>query len=160
MKPSRNTTKTDAKSTFLRFQHYSTFAFLIRKTCLKPPGIYLKNGCNNASHKCSKNIQNWSKNCQKSIRNRSEIDAKMMIGSKMAFWKHLGGLGSHLGAQKVGRDFPSCEQRAGPTAKLGAKGPQGTPKASKMVPKWDQNGVQNRSKNGSDSECSKKSISY
>ena len=31
-----------------------------------------------------------SKNGPKSIRNRSEIDAKMMMGSKMVFWRHLG----------------------------------------------------------------------
>ena len=43
-------------------------------------------------------------------------------------------------------------------AKIGAKGPQGTPKAPKMVPKWGQNWVQNRSKMVSDSECSKMSI--
>ena len=30
--------------------------------------------------------------------NGSEIDAKIMMGSKIAFWKHLGRLGSHLGA--------------------------------------------------------------
>ena len=35
MQPSRNAVKTYAKSTFLRFQHYSTFEFLIRKTWLK-----------------------------------------------------------------------------------------------------------------------------
>ena len=69
----------------------------------------------------------------------------MMIGFKMAFGRHLGGLGSHLGAQKVGRDFPTCEQRAGPTAKPGAKGPQGIPKASKIVKmgsKWGPKQVQ------------------
>ena len=38
--PSRNTVKTYVKSTFLRFQHYSTFESLIRKTCLKPSEIY------------------------------------------------------------------------------------------------------------------------
>ena len=42
--------------------------------------------------------------------NWSEIDAKMMIGSKIAFWKHLGRLGSHLGSQKVRRGIPSNEQ--------------------------------------------------
>ena len=51
----------------------------------------------------------------KSIRNGSEIDAKMMIGSKMAFGKHFGCLGGHLGTLKMGRDFPSCEHPAGPT---------------------------------------------
>ena len=44
-----------------------------------------------------------------------KIDAKVIIGSKIAFWKHLGRLGSHLGAQKVGRGIPSCEKRAEPT---------------------------------------------
>ena len=47
----------------------------------------------------------------KSIKNGSEIDAKMMIGSKIAFWRHLGCLGAHLvrleghlGAQRDGLD--------------------------------------------------------
>ena len=35
MQPSRNSVKTIVKSTFLRFQHCSTFEFLIRKTWLK-----------------------------------------------------------------------------------------------------------------------------
>ena len=33
----------------------------------------------------------------------------MMIGSKIAFWRHLG---SHLGAPKRGRCSPSCENMA------------------------------------------------
>ena len=36
----------------------------------------------------------------------------MMMGSKMAFWRHLGHLGGHLGAQKVRRGIPSDEQTA------------------------------------------------
>ena len=44
-------------------------------------------------------------------------------------------------------------------AKMGAKGPQDTPKAPKMVPKWDQNWVPNRSEMGSDPEYPKMSIS-
>ena len=47
----------------------------------------------------------------KSIQDGSEIDAKMMIESKIAFWRHLGCLGAHLvrleghlGAQRGGLD--------------------------------------------------------
>ena len=47
----------------------------------------------------------------KSIQNGLEIDAKMMIESKIAFWRHLGCLGAHLvrleghlGAQRDGLD--------------------------------------------------------
>ena len=45
----------------------------------------------------------------------------MMIGSKMAFWMHPGCLGDHLGAQNMGRGFPTCEQQAEPTPKLGSR---------------------------------------
>ena len=55
-----------------------------------------------------KSMKNWSKIDKK----LSEIDAKMMIGSKMAFWRHLGRLGSHLGPLKVGWGIPSCEHRS------------------------------------------------
>ena len=51
----------------------------------------------------------------KSIKNGSEIDAKMMMGSKMAFWMHLGHLGGHLGSQKGGWLFPRNEQDSEPT---------------------------------------------
>ena len=71
---------------------------------------------------------------------------------RMVIWRSLGTprepsrpLGSGLGGPRA--------------AKMGAKGTQDSPKAPKMVPKWGQNGVQNRSKMGSDSECSKMSIS-
>ena len=37
-----------------------------------------------------KTSKNRSNDGQKSIKNGSGIDAKMMMGSKMAFWKHLG----------------------------------------------------------------------
>ena len=50
-------------------------------------------------------VQKRSKIDSKMIGNRykmKKIDANMMIGSKMAFWMHLGCLGSHLGAQKGG----------------------------------------------------------
>ena len=57
----------------------------------------------------------------KSITNGSEIDAKMTIGSKMAFWMHLGCLGSHLGAQKVGRGILGREVRAEPTPWRGGR---------------------------------------
>ena len=49
-----------------------------------------------------KTIKNRSKNGPKSIQNGSEIDAKMMMGSKMVFWMHLGHLGGHLGSPKGG----------------------------------------------------------
>ena len=71
---------------------------------------------------------------------------------RMVVWRSLGTprepsrpLGSGLGGPRA--------------AKMGAKGTQDTPKAPKMVPKWGQNGVQNRSKMGSDSEYPKMSIS-
>ena len=96
MQPSRNTVKTIVKSTFLRFQHYSTFEFLIRKTWLKLSEIDEKTGCKNASQKRSKNVEKLVKNRRKSIKNGLEIDAKMMIGSKMTFWRHLGRLGGIL----------------------------------------------------------------
>ena len=70
---------------------------------------------------------------------------------RMVVWRSLGTprepsrpLGSGLGGPRA--------------AKMGAKGPQGIPKAPKMVPKWGQNEVQNRSKMGSDSEYPKMSI--
>ena len=70
---------------------------------------------------------------------------------RMVIWRSLGTprepsrpLGSGLGGPRA--------------SKMGAKGPQDTPKAPKMVPKWSQNLVQNRFKMGSDSECSKMSI--
>ena len=39
----------------------------------------------------------------------------MMIGTRIAFWMHLGCLGGHLGAQKMGRGIPSRERLTGPT---------------------------------------------
>ena len=83
-------------------------------------------------------IKNRSKNCPKSIQNGSEIDAKMMIGSKIAFWRHLGRLGSHLGAQKGGRRIPRREQRAEPTP-LG-RGGKGKPLLGRD---WKGKGVWN-----------------
>ena len=46
----------------------------------------------------------------------------MMIGSKIAFWMHLGCLGGHLGAQKMGVSFPTCEQPSEPTPILSKVG--------------------------------------
>ena len=62
-----------------------------------------------------KTINNRSKNDPKSIQNGPEIDGKMMIGCKIAFWKHLGHLGGHVDTPKGGWVFPSCEQRTGKT---------------------------------------------
>ena len=43
------------------------------------------------------------KNRRKLIKNWSEIDAKMMLGFKIAFWTYLVRLGSHLGTNKFGK---------------------------------------------------------
>ena len=61
-----------------------------------------------------------------------------MIRFKMAFWRHLGGLGSHLGAQNMGRRIPSCEQRAEKTPKTSENGPK---MGSKLGLKPVQNGI-------------------
>ena len=39
----------------------------------------------------------------------------------MAFWMHLGCLGGHLGAQKMGRRIPTCEQPSEPTPWRGGR---------------------------------------
>ena len=68
-----------------------------------------------------KTTKNRSKNGPKSIKNRSKIDAKMMMGSKMAFWMHLGHLGGHLGTQKGGQVFSVREQHS-ETTRWGGEG--------------------------------------
>ena len=83
----------------------------------------------------------------KSIKNGSEIDAKMMIESKIAFWRHLGHLGSHLGAPTRGRCSPSCDNMAilGPLGRPrkrfgvdfeGFGGPKRFQKSNLLDPEW------------------------
>ena len=53
----------------------------------------------------------------------------------MAFWMHLGCLGGHLGAQKMGRRSPSFEHPAEPTPKLYQNGIE---MGSETDPRMDQ----------------------
>ena len=81
------------------------------------------------------------------MQNGSEIDAKMMIESKIAFWRHLGCLGAHLvrleghlGAQRDGLDTI-----LGPLGRSGRRfganfggfdGPKRVRKGDFLDPKW------------------------
>ena len=59
---------------------------------------------------------------------------------------------------KRAKQTPGKPPGRAPGSQNGSQGVPGHPKTSKMVPNLSQNGVQNRSKMGSDSECSKMSI--
>ena len=102
-----------------------------------------------------KTSENGSTNSSKLITNRSEINAKMITGSKIAFWRASWRFEGHLNEALMAEYLSPANWDNYSAPQKAPRGPRKCPRRTqhaqngpKMEPKWNQNGTRMEPKSG------------